>query len=275
MRYSGGMNAPPSGQTLLAAPGFAWPTLAVFILALGGWSAAAWLGATGQVPTWAAIALGAVAAYLTFTPLHEAIHRAVCRAPWLNEGVGRLAALPLFSPFIAVRRLHLEHHRHTNDAEHDPDYWSGRGPWLLRPLRWATQDLHYYARLLRAWGSLPRAERVELVLNLMVLLGACGALTWSGYGNQVLLFGVLPARLAITFLAYSFDYLPHRPHQVTAAENRYRATHVVDSRVLEVLLLGQCFHLVHHLYPAVPFYRYRQVWVSQRAELVARGVEPG
>ncbi len=91
----------------------------------------------------------------------------------------------------------------------------------------------------------------------------CGCVGFAGE--------VLPARLAILLLAFSFDDLPHRPHRVTAAEDRFRATRLVDSRVLEVLLVAQNYHLIHHLYPAVPFYRYRQVWVAQQDVLRERG----
>lgn len=88
---------------------------------------------------------------------------------------------------------------------------------------------------------------------------------------MLLLTWVLPARLAIFLLAFSFDYLPHRPHRVTAAENRFLATRIVDSRVLEVVLLAQNYHLIHHLYPAVPFYRYRQVWTAEEHVLREKG----
>jgi len=75
-------------------------------------------------------------------------------------------------------------------------------------------------------------------------------------------------RLAILFLAFAFDYVPHRPHAITAAEDRYRATSVVESALLNVLLLGQNYHLVHHLYPGVPFYRYQSIWTRRRATLL-------
>ena len=53
----------------------------------------------------------------------------------------------------------------------------------------------------------------------------------------------------------------------TAAQNKYQAT---SNRkgfewLLTPLLLSQNYHLVHHLYPTVPFYRYLRVWRAREA----------
>ena len=72
-------------------------------------------------------------------------------------------------------------------------------------------------------------------------------------------------------LAFAFDYLPHRPHLIPARADRFRATHIISGRWLTLPLCCQNYHLVHHLYPAVPFYGYGRVWHDQRDELLARG----
>lgn len=186
--------------------------------------------------------------------------------------MGRISALLLLAPFPVARHFHLEHHRFTNEPERDPDAWSGLGPAWLLPLRWATQDLHYYRLFLRSLRTLdPRTLRESLVtsgLGLGLIALACVL----GHGELVLLQVILSARLAILGLAFSFDYVPHAPYEATAAQNRYRTTRVFDSALLNVVLLGQSYHLIHHLYPAVPFYRYRALWVHQRAKLLAHGV---
>lgn len=51
-------------------------------------------------------------------------------------------ALPL--PFAAFKRMHLLHHKHTNDEHLDPDVWAAKGPFYLLPLRWITVELSYY-----------------------------------------------------------------------------------------------------------------------------------
>ena len=48
-------------------------------------------------------------------------------------------------PFAAFKRMHLLHHKHTNDESLDPDVWAAKGPRLLLPLRWITVELSYYS----------------------------------------------------------------------------------------------------------------------------------
>lgn len=238
---------------LLSAPRVAWPTLALLAGALATWSAGIVLVANG---VFAGVALGVIGAYVAFTPLHEAAHRVLARTRWVNEVAGRIAGIPLAGPFAAVRFIHLEHHKHTNDPDDDPDHWSGRGPRWALPLRWLTQDLHYYIVYLRLRQRRPVREQLEVIGMLGTMIAIAVVLAASGYGTEVLLGWLVPARLAIGILAFAFDYLPHRPHRVTAKQDRFGATSAFEGRWKYVATLGQSLHRVHHLYPGVPFYRY-------------------
>jgi fatty acid desaturase len=247
-------------MTLLSAPRIAWPTLALLAAALALWIAALALGGL------AGLALATLAAYLAFTPLHEAAHRSLARASWVNELAGRLASLPLAGPFAAVRYLHLEHHKHTNDPSADPDHWSGRGPAWALPLRWLTQDFHYYVVYLRARQNRRRRERLEVIATLATF-GAIAAVGAALGHGAIVATWLVAARVAIAVLAFAFDYLPHRPHRVTAKQDRFAATSAFPGRIRYALSLGQSLHRVHHLYPGVPFYRYAAVWNAGLAQL--------
>ena len=240
---------------ILATPRIAWPTLALLLAALGVWALGIALVHAGY---YAGTLLAIAGAYVSFTPMHDAAHRSVARPRWINELVGRVAVIPLFGPFPAVRYVHLEHHKHTNEPDADPDHWSGRGPRLLLPLRWLTQDFHYYA--VYATASRPRRERIEAYATLALLVAVAAILVASGHGRTVLFGWLLPARLAIAILAFAFDYLPHRPHAVPAKQDRFAATHIFEGRLKYAATLGQSLHRVHHLYPGVPFYRYAALW---------------
>ncbi|WP_437995944.1 fatty acid desaturase [Sorangium sp. So ce185] len=258
----------PLASGLLQTRPIEWPTLALFAGSYALFAASVYAGVAGLVSTVPAVLAAAVAAYAAFTPMHEAAHRSLARSALLNGVVGRLSGLLLMAPFLAVRHFHLEHHKHTNDADRDPDHWSGRGPWYLLPLRWATQDLHYYYLFLRSYHAQKRSERIETIATLAAMFAIVALAFGLGHGELALLYWIVPARLAIFFLAFAFDYLPHYPHEITAAQNRYRATRAIDSALFNVLLFGQTYHLIHHLYPAVPFFRYRTVWKYQREELM-------
>jgi len=246
-----------TSKAILAAPRIAWPTLFVLAGALALWA----LGIAVIHLAWPiGCALATLGAYVAFTPMHEAAHRSLARARWLNEVTGRLASVPLFGPFAAIRYIHLEHHKHTNDPHDDPDHWSGRGPAWLLPLRWLTQDVHYYSVYLRRRARRPSREQVEIVATLVGLVASAVVLVASGHGREVVLGWLVPARLAIGILAFAFDYLPHRPHVITAKQDRFAATSAFEGPAKYVATLGQSLHRVHHLYPGVPFYRYGVVW---------------
>lgn len=257
----------------LRAPEVAWWTLFLFVGCWVVWLGSFALSVSGMWPVWVGILVSSCAAFAVFTPMHDASHKSIARAKWVNEVVGRLSVFLLLAPFVAFRHVHLEHHKHTNDEHKDPDLWSGRGPKWQLPLRWLTQDLHYYVVYLSRWKKRPVAERWETLMTLVALVLLLGSLCWMGYARPVLLFWVLPARLSIAFLAFAFDYLPHVPHQIPASENRFKATLVRPSPLLTPVLLYQNFHLIHHLYPGVPFYRYASIWRKQKDYLVRQGVE--
>lgn len=261
-----------SDKALLARVELAWPTLGLLVLSLGLWLGATTAALLGWIPMALGVVANCIAAYVAFTPMHDASHQAVGTRSGLNAVVGRLAAIPLLAPFLAFRYVHLEHHKHTNETDgSDPDMWSGRGPWWALPLRWLTQDLHYYVVYATVLTRRPRREVAEVTLTLVAVYGTLGAFVAAGYGLEVVLLALLPARVAIGLLAFAFDYLPHAPYVATRSEDRYRATRIIDHRSLTPILLGQNYHLVHHLYPAVPWYRYGRVWAARRKSLVARG----
>jgi hypothetical protein len=39
--------------------------------------------------------------------------------------------------------IHIEHQRHSNDDDNDPDTFASHGAWWQLPLRWAALDIAY------------------------------------------------------------------------------------------------------------------------------------
>lgn len=217
-----------------------------------------------------AMVLGTIAAYIGFTPVHESVHGNVSRFRWVNHIVGHLCTLPLLGAFLPYCFLHQEHHRHTNDDKHDPDIWCGRGRKWLLPLRWATQDIGYLQHYFRNWPTRPWIERLNLIGCATVFVTiALTSLILAPDLFLALLFGwFIPARLALFILAATFSWLPHAPHE---DHSPYLATSVRSSSWLTWLLLGQNFHLVHHLEPRIPFYRLSSRWENQRSQILSQG----
>jgi beta-carotene hydroxylase len=248
------------GAAMQKNPRIAFPTLVLALVVTSGWALTIALVFAGALPYWAAVVISTPLAYIAFTPMHDATHGSVARAKWINAVVGRACGLVLFAPYSAFRWAHLTHHKHTNHADHDPDMWSATGPVWTHPLRWLTQDIGYYVHYVRAWKSRPVRERAETVGTLVSLVAVVALAFWAGYGWEVTLLWLVPARLALGLLAFLFDYVPHHPYAATAKEDRFAATRNLGTDVLSPFLLYQNWHLSHHLTPGVPFYRYGKAW---------------
>lgn len=260
-------------------PTVALPTLGIFFGALVLWIGATWLVLADVSPwwLWLSIPVHATVTFMMFTVLHEAIHLAAGRLRWVNEVLGRLSVLfvAAWSSLPTFRFVHIEHHRNTNeDRRTDPDAWSELGPSWLLPLRWLTQDLYYFRFYI---PLMPRRPRAEVGEQLVVLVGVAAAITGlvaTGHGWELLVIYLIPQRLGIGLLAWWFDWLPHHELEATAKSNRFQATRIRVGweRVMNPLMLYQNYHLVHHIHPTIPFYRYVQVWRRTESDWLDREV---
>ena len=250
-------------KALMQRPYVAWPTLALFILAFGLYLASIWLGLNGVWANATVVCVNTLCAYALFTVAHDASHNSLSLHPFFNDLLGRISAAVLlpFPLFRLFRYVHMQHHRFSNEQD-DPDMWVGRASVWSLPFRCATIDIYYmYYYLPKLW-SRPIDQIRDVFLSILGGSVVIAGLLYFGWGMQVFLYWFLPARIAIFFLVLAFDVWPHAPYKATAKENKYLATNirVGFERVLTPLLLSQNYHLVHHLYPLVPFYRYARVW---------------
>jgi beta-carotene hydroxylase len=253
-------------------PAIAWPTIVLAVVVVIGFCAVGALGASGALSLWVALPLNTLLAYAAYTPIHEACHRNVVDAKhplvWLNNIVGTLAAAPLFGSFHLHQLTHLAHHAHTNHPERDPDHWmasKSAAGLLLRGLTIAWIHNVAGVRLARTRSD----GRTRLVFAALQFTAWFGAVAWLiGRFDPLaaIMSTLVPALLAGLLLGLVFDWLPHHPH---AHQDRWQHTRVITfspltQRAVDVALLGQSYHLVHHLYPRVPFYQYRVVFHTLR-----------
>ncbi len=246
-------------------PALAWPTAALYLgtaglfaLEMAGLFAWDW-------SHWITVPMGAAVTFLMFSVLHESTHHAVSTHTRLNDLLGHLSVpfVVAWATFPLVKFIHIEHHRNTNEPKSiDPDAWCDEGPWWQLPFRWATVDLWYVIFYLRRLPSRPRAEVAATLTLFTVVIGAFVTLATAGYGSALLWGYLIPQRFGILVLAWWFDYLPHHGLRTTQREDKYRATRVRvgGEKVLTPLFVYQNYHLVHHLHPSVPFYRYVRAW---------------
>jgi beta-carotene hydroxylase len=105
-----------------------------------------------------------------------------------------------------------------------------------------------------------------------LLVGVLLAALASGALGTLFVIWLGPALLAVLLLAFAFDFLPHYPYDTA---ERYYDTRIYPGRVLNALLLGQNYHLIHHLWTTIPWYRYRAVFAQIGDELAANGCRIG
>ena len=259
------LTIPDEIRHLTRAPALAWPTVCLFFAATALYSTGMITGLTGALPTWAAVVMNAIAVFWFFTVMHDAAHNSVSTNRAINDTFGQMSAFAfsVWPVYKAFRFVHMQHHRFANaDDDSDPDRYCGNGPKWQLPLRWVTMDFKYYVWYLSRLLTRPKKEQVN-TLSVMALATAFhGTIILMGFGTEWLLFFFLPARLAIVFLAFAFDYLPHTPYKCIQADNPWQATsnRMGFEAVLTPVLLYQNYHLVHHLYPLAPFYRYIRLW---------------
>ncbi len=250
-------------------PRFAWPTLILFLACVSLFAGSIVLGLRGVISLPVSVALSTVASYISYSITHEAAHNAISTHRWLNDGIGRFAMLgfSITPSFETYRYLHLVHHRYTNDPIYDPDCFCGSGPAWSFPLRWCAMDASYIATYFRVgnYKERPQAEKREFWLAVALSAAAIALICAQGWLRPFLLLYLLPTRIGLFCLAFAFDFLPHYPHRVKVQESNYRATsnRVGLEWLMTPLLVGQNYHLAHHLYPAVPFYRYQRVWQAR------------
>lgn len=276
---------PAAGHRVVLQPGelhrpeIAWPTLLLAAVALALWAAVAVLGAARGWPLHATLLPSVLAVYMTFPPMHEAAHGSVFRGHRrLNDVVGWLCCAPFFGiPYPAWRVLHLEHHKHTNEEELDPDH-TGLTHALLSTLAVVPQYVAYVARDPRRFGD---AVLLQSALLLAATALAVAAGVRYGHGDWILQFWVLPAVLGIFVNVFVLDFVAH-VHLASRKDSAYGCTAVVDgwlsvgsgdsSRLLTCLLIGQNYHAMHHLYPTLPWYSYGRVWHAHKADFLRAGV---
>ena len=255
----------------------AWATLILATFVIIAFIAITLMVMLGLLPIAVGVFFNTILIYWAFTPLHEASHGNIAgrhkRWRWLENAVGWATGIMLLVPFPAFREIHLQHHSFTNNPEKDPDF-SARGPSFRAAFKGiASVPLHYFRTMKEhADAGRPGAARNQRLGYLFELLPLAIAFAPFPVGpiRRVALMWSLSSICAFILLATVFDWLPHHPHE---ARGRYVDTRATLFPGSGWLLLGQDVHIIHHLYPRIPFYRYKRVFNEIRAGIEAKGVK--
>ena len=257
-----------------------WTTLALILGCHAAWLLALfWLPGLSMLLA-VPVAVLAVALHSSLT--HEAIHGHPFRSRALNEALMFLP-LTLFIPYQRFRDQHLAHHRDElltdpyDDPESnfmDPQVWARLPRWQQRLLRMNNTLLGRVVLgpiigtlvfLRDEWRLLRAGDRAVRRAWLLHLPGLAAVLwvVWLSPMPVWLYVIVAYAGLAVIKVR---TFLEHRAH----VEARGRTAIVEDRGLLAFLFLNNNLHVVHHMYPGVPWYRLPALYRARRAEFLGR-----
>lgn len=218
------------------------------------------------LPDWLCFCANVLALHLSGTVIHDASHNSAHRNRILNAILGHGSALMLGFAFPVFTRVHLQHHAHVNDPDDDPDHYvSTGGPLLLIAARFFYHEIFFFKRQL--WR---KYELLEWFLSRLFLLTIVSLGIHFGFIGYIMNFWFVPALVVGIALGLFFDYLPHRPFQ---ERDRWKNARVYPSPILNLMIFGQNYHLIHHLWPSIPWYNYQPAYYATKSLLDQKGCD--
>ena len=259
-----------------------FPTWTLIAAIYGGWLALTL--SFHALPAYLVAPLGAWLLAWHGSLQHEALHGHPTRRPWLNALLAG-PPLALWLPFPIYRETHLAHHRAPeltcplDDPEScyaSPERWAG----LSRPARLLRSVLHTGAGRLAlgpfamVWrllaGEAPRllsGDRRRAAIWAVHAAAVTAVLFWVVAVCRIPLWAYLALFVYPgTSLTLLRSFTEHRP----AADQARRTAVVEAGPVLSLLYLNNNLHLVHHLWPQLPWYELPRRYRARRAELLER-----
>lgn len=215
------------------------------------------------------ILLNSAALYAGFTVLHDSVHGVAHRRRVASRALGTVFGFLLTFTYPFFRAIHMRHHAHANDRTLDPDMVTASLPFAAVPFIggfaiYGSYHYHFYRK--RLWRT--RAELIEVAGCELFYLSILIASLLGGWLIHLLTVWVFPLVVTLLLLVFTFDYLPHAPHDSTERLHNARA---YGGRWIALLHLNQNYHLIHHLWPRIPWFRYREVCLLTRDDLLRAG----
>ncbi|AFW93720.1 MULTISPECIES: beta-carotene hydroxylase [Nostocales] len=256
------LTIPP--KELLSPPGDFNPTLLLFLvvvimLVLSNFGYWCW-----EWPDWLCFSINTLALHCSGTVIHDACHQSAHRNRIVNAILGHCSALILVFAFPVFTRVHLQHHGNVNHPKDDPDHYvSTGGPLWLIAVRFLYHEVFFFQR--RLWRNY---ELLEWFISRLIVITIVYISVQYHFLGYILNFWFIPAFVIGITLGFFFDYLPHRPF---VERNRWKNARVYPGKVLNILILGQNYHLIHHLWPSIPWYNYQPAYYLMKPLLDEKG----
>ncbi len=212
------------------------------------------------------IAHGSFIAFL-YAGLHECIHKSAFKNKKLNEFVGYFIGFVLLRSFLNGRYRHMAHHTFTQHPEKDPDKVDFPSSYLeyLKHVTSLSVWIRIIDNLFRhSLGKInkseknyiPQSEIKSLIFESRMMMGGYFIiLLFSFYFSTTffLIYWLIPRILGEPFLRL-VRMVEHTGKDETA-DMIHNTRTSFPSAFLKFLYWNMPYHVEHHLYASVPFYR--------------------
>lgn len=261
-------------------PDVAWPTIATLLVLPPLYLVVIYLGFTGKAPLWVCTPVLGFMCYVHYMFVHEGAHRNIVKRPpftWVNTAAGWIGAFALGAGYPLLSRSHILHHTHTN-TDKDPDIhvkgsfgaliwkWFVGATRLFIPV--AIFKVTAPAQYARMRKVLSTGDILGASLVTLVMIGILVAAVATGHFVEWLCLWFLPQRIAALILTVFFQWLPHYPFDRT---DRYGATRISLWPGAGWITFQVNLHLMHHLWPGVPWYNSSKLYKALYPVLIAEG----
>lgn len=206
--------------------------------------------------------------------MHEASHFLLFKNRTVNKWVACLfVAYPVFTSFTAYCNSHYKHHRHLWDIEKDPDTkrYALIGldkpqhsikkfvfDHILKPLT-LTHVPKYIAGTIKVNVTSKDEPGSEKLAKLLYWSAIISSSVIFDFWMYLILFWLVPLLTTFQVIRYWAEMAEHsglkNEHELHSSRNTF-------GNPIQIFLLhphNDNYHLVHHLFPAVPHYNLRKV----------------
>lgn len=262
----------------LSLPMVLWP-IANTLVWLSLWP----LVITGTLSLWLAFPIALFNMLVAYLPSHDAQHDNYARPGeplrWLNEAIGHVSSFLLTYSYRVLRETHLEHHKHTNDPELDPDqmFNMGNSGWYSL---WSSIQSYqpgsraansYLLALDRLDNENCRRGKRDQFFIVLAQYGILFTMAANGMALEAVAIWWLPLRVSVIYTRYYLSWAPH----VGLGKGRYNDTKSFQSFGGAISSSGMTAHVVHHLHPRIPHNRTPAAFREMLPILRARNVDLG
>lgn len=247
------------------------------------------LGATGAiylatVDTWdlsARVIAGIPCVFLAAAALHgislfthEAVHSVLSQSRIINNVLGAICAWPVLQNFSAYKVLHLRHHKFLG-IEGDPDHYANytRWSWMVFIMNWLRLLVGYpvYIVMIPILGFRQgrAGDRLWIAVETGAVLCIGAAIYFSPVPGTYILYGwLLPMILINSFVNVrgmsQHTLLPEPNDPVLGSRT------ILSNPITRYFMCNENYHLEHHLFPRVPWYRLPALHRELNADLKAK-----